>query len=217
MPKRPHTGEKRKTQQPLKIDRLPVELRDRIQAERVAGRTWDEIEQLSPDFKEWGKVAAEVLALFPDKRLPQVSLHRWYDLRVSQVKAEVLARAQAAREFANAFAVRGFENLPDAVRNALGDQIFALMQSSNAKDQQKFRSELLKLGLLLVEQRKLDIMERAQATNERKQSTSEKALEMRIAQMQEKAQALKKEVDEKKNLSPEELKRKIDEIYGLGQ
>ncbi len=129
----------------------------------------------------------------------------------------MLARAQAAREFANAFAVRGFENLPDAVRNALGDQIFALMQSSNAKDQQKFRSELLKLGLLLVEQRKLDIMERAQATNERKQSTSEKALEMRIAQMQEKAQALKKEVDEKKNLSPEELKRKIDEIYGLGQ
>ncbi|HLJ89559.1 MAG TPA: hypothetical protein VKZ53_22305 [Candidatus Angelobacter sp.] len=215
MAKRPHTGEKRKTEQPLKIDRLPVELRDRIQVERAQGGTWDEIEELSPSFKEWENVPAEVQLLFPGKRLPKVSLHRWYDIRVSQVRAEVMARAQVAREFAETFADRGFDKLPDAVKNALGDQIFALMQSSNAKDQQRFRSELLKLGLLLVEQRKLDIMERAQETNERKQSTSEKALEMRISQMQEKAKALKKEIQEKKNLSPEDLQRKIDQIYGL--
>lgn len=211
MPTRPKTGDKRKTRQPLKIDKLPMEMRDAIQRLRAEGRTWEEIEELSPKLEGWDKLPLTVLELFPDMRIPRSSLQRWYDLRVEQIRREVMADSERAREFASTFARGGFEQLPDAVRNALGDQIFALMQSAEATDKQQFRKELLNLGMLLAEQRKLDIKERQQQTNE-------KALELKIQQMKEKVQVLKKEVAEKKKeLSPEELQKKLDEIYGLGQ
>ncbi len=211
MPTRPKTGQKRITRQPFKIDRLPMEMRERIQRERASGLTWQEIEDLSPQLGEWEKVPAEVQAKFPGRKLPVSTLQRWYDVRVEQIKKEVLEEAAKAREFATAFAGPTNKDLPDAVRNALGDQIFALMQSADATDKKQFRRELLNLGILLAEHRKLDIQERKQQTNER-------ALEFKIQQMQEKVQVLKEEVaDKKKELTPEELQKKLDEIYGLGQ
>jgi hypothetical protein len=212
MPTRPKTGDKRKTRQPLKIDKLPAELRDRIQMERSLGLTWEEIEEISPSFKEWEKVSDAGMKLFPGKRIPKSSLQRWWDLRVDQVKAELMARAEKAREIAAAFAGSKFEELPAAVEGALRDQIFSLMQASDMSSRAKVITELQKLGLLLAQKRKLELQEM-------KQQTDERALQIKIEVMRAKVAALKKDVDggggKKKQMSPDELKKRVDEIYGL--
>lgn len=208
--RKPRTGEPRKVKQPLKIDRLPGELREAIQSMRASGLTWVEIEDISPRMREWEGVPEETRKLFPGLRIPHSNLMRWWDLRIEQVRKETLEAAGRAREFAAAFAGRDFKDLPDAVRNALGDQIFSLMQSADKKDQQQFRRELLALGELLNQHRKLDIAERRQKTTERE-------LELKVQQMREKVTALKKEVaSKKKEMDPVALQKKLDEIYGLG-
>src|SRR5437879_1588174 len=107
MPKpRPKSGEKRETNQPLKIDRLPSSVHDAILFLRnQRGKTWQEIEALSaeaykPDgsagFIDWPALDLRVLELFPDMRLGHSLLHRWYDPRISQVQRDVMQRAEAA-------------------------------------------------------------------------------------------------------------------------
>jgi hypothetical protein len=201
---------------PLKMDRLPGELLDRVMKERAAGRTWMEIEELSGSFEEWALSAvsnheAHVAAVkqFPGGRIPHSTLQRWYDLRVEQVKKEMLADQTRAREIAALFAGKEFKDLPDAVRNAIGDQLFAMMQNADDKSRTKVVSGLLALGELLSQHRKLDIQER-------KQKTEEQALKLKIEQIKDKVVALKKDVEKKKQLSPEQLKQRVDEIYGLG-
>jgi hypothetical protein len=49
----PKAGERRRVRQPLRLDRLPLALLDRIRAERAHNRTWDEIERDSPLWPEW--------------------------------------------------------------------------------------------------------------------------------------------------------------------
>ena len=56
--------DRKKAKRPLLIDRLPRKMQDRIRAERVAGKTWLEIEQESPTWKYWKKVPAGVRKLF---------------------------------------------------------------------------------------------------------------------------------------------------------
>jgi hypothetical protein len=101
--------------------------------------------------------------------------------------------------------------ISEAVRNALGDKVFALMQSADDKTQSKTLKGLLELGWLLAQQRKLELQER-------KQQTDERALELKIQAVRDKVAALKKDVEgggKKKQLSPEQLKQRVDEIYGL--
>jgi hypothetical protein len=209
---RPKTGEKRRVRQPLKLDRVPELLRDRVLQERAAGRTWSEIEEISPTFEEWKKVPAEIQAQFPGLKLPHSTLQRWHDLRVEQVKREMLSDQTRAREIAALFAEKKFQDLPEAIRNALGDKIFELMQSADEKSKNKTVKGLLEFGWLLAQQRKLELQER-------KQSADERALEIKLQLINEKVKQLKKDVDvagKKKQLTPEQLKQRVDEIYGLG-
>src|SRR5882672_10887283 len=113
---RPKTGDKRRVNQPLKIDRLPVEVREAIKYLKNVGKTWQEIEELSSlpfnkkwaiadgGFVNWDDLPTSVLELFPEMRLPHTNLHRWFDLRVEQITAEVMARSAQAREIATSFA-----------------------------------------------------------------------------------------------------------------
>jgi hypothetical protein len=193
------------------MDKLPQEILDRVMQERAAGRTWDEIEAMSPRFDEWQKTDEVVRAEFPGLKLPHTTLQRWYDIRVDQVKREVLADQARAREIAALFAGKDFKELPEAVRNAIGDQLFSMMQNADADSRVMVTKGLLALGDLLNEQRKTEI-------KERKQKVDERALQLKIEQVREKAGKLKKDVDgrgAKKPLSPEELKKRVDEIYGL--
>jgi len=198
--------------QPLKMDKLPTELLDRVMKERAAGRTWLEIEEMSPRFEEWDKYTKpEIRAEFPGLKLPHTNLSRWYDLRVEQVKKEVLASQARAREIAALFAGKSMKDLPDTVRTAISDQLFGMMQSADEKSRHKVVAGMLALGELMAQQRKLELQER-------KQQTDEKELELKIEAVRARVAALKKDVEgsgKKKQLSPEELKQRVDEIYGL--
>ena len=120
----PRTGEKRKTRQSLRIDKLPEETRADIQKRRAAGETWDEISDATG--------------------LPRTTLQRWYDLRVEQVNAEVMAQAARAREFAAGF--KEFKNLPEATANALASQAFDVMEKQGKEG---FEKSLANLGLVI--------------------------------------------------------------------
>jgi hypothetical protein len=154
---RPKTGEARKVRQPLKIDRLPLAIQDRIRAARIAGRVWKEIEEESPYWKEWESVAPEIVELFPEKRLPHANLHRWYDLRFEQRIAEVDRDAAKARTIAEAFASRTFEGLTESTKNALAEQVFMLTNSADAQDSKAFRKELGELLFLLTKLQKAEL------------------------------------------------------------
>jgi hypothetical protein len=80
----------------LSIDMLPKYVLDAVLTLRFSGKGWIEIEQISSlpygaewaenggGFVDWVSLSPAVLALFPGRKLPHSSLHRWYDLRVSQ-------------------------------------------------------------------------------------------------------------------------------------
>lgn len=185
--RRPKTGEKRSVRQPLKIDRLPVEVRDAIQfLKNVRGKTWIEIEELSSlayqekwreqggGFVNWDSLPTEVLELFPDLRLPHSNLHRWYDLRVSQVIAETVARSAQAREIATAFAHSVVEGAGEAVLNAARDQIMSVLaEDATPKGRMAAAAALIALAEMLQKARSNTIKERQVAVDERKLKTLE--------------------------------------------
>lgn len=166
---RPKTGEPRKSKQPLKIDRLPAAAQDAIKALYDRGRTWVEIEAQSAlpysadwekdgqGFIDWPSVDADALDLFPGLRLPKSSLQRWFDLRVSQVRAQVLAESAKAREWAQAFAGNDLPETNAAVMNAMRDQVFTLMQQVGPGDQGKFLSGLNVLSLTLSRLQRVEL------------------------------------------------------------
>ena len=68
--RQPRTGEKRKTRQPFKLDRMKPEVRDAVVEARREGCTW-------------GETATRASALAGTMIWPSV-VHRWYDVRISQ-------------------------------------------------------------------------------------------------------------------------------------
>jgi len=147
---RPKTGEKRKANQPLKLDRMPREVHEEILKLRAEGKTWPEIEELSHDFVPWDSLAPELAAQFPHRKLPHTNLHRWNDLRVDQVRKETMAEDAQARVFAEKFSAAGFEHADDAVVNAFRDEVFRLTQSADPKSRADFHTMLNQLSLVMT-------------------------------------------------------------------
>lgn len=184
----PKTGDKRRTNLPLKIDRLPVEVRDAILLLRDKGKTWQEIEELSElpkdrgGFVDWEALPTAVLELFPDLRIPHTNLHRWHDLRVRQVTEETMARSAQAREIAAAFARSVVAGEDEAVLNAARDQIMSVLaEDATPKGRMKAAGALIALAEMMQERRLNDIKERKVATDERRM----KLLEERERQARE--------------------------------
>jgi hypothetical protein len=159
---RPKTGEKRKTNQPLKIDQLPEAVRAAITYLRNKRfKTWEQIEELSgkPYSKEWDKdgggfidwpsIDADLLDAFPGLKLPKSSLHRWYDLRVAQVQTQVLAESETARAFAAKFSGAGIDDANNAVINAMRDEVFTLAGKMDAGSRAQYMDALNGLTLAM--------------------------------------------------------------------
>src|SRR4029077_6239422 len=66
----PRIGEKRQSRKPLRIDRLPVEVKNAIIAARAAGQTW--------------KQTAEAASAKAGQSLSPSTVQRWHDLRIEQ-------------------------------------------------------------------------------------------------------------------------------------
>lgn len=208
MPKskpRPRTGEKRRTNLPLKIDKLPIEVRDAIQyLKNGRGKTWQEIEEISAlpydakwndrdgwskargGFVNWESLPTPVLEQFPDMRLPHTNLHRWYDLRVTQVIAETMARSAQARELAAGFVKSVVRGADEGVLNAARDQLMSVLaEDATPAGRMKAAKALIALGLVLQESRLNAIKERQVSVDERKIA----ALEAREALTRRKLEA----------------------------
>ncbi|MDR3723277.1 MAG: DUF3486 family protein [Terracidiphilus sp.] len=221
---RPKTGEPRKTKQPLKIDLLPEDARQAIQFLYDNGRTWMEIEQQSQlpysakwkddrgGFIDWESLDLSILEQFPEMKLPKSNLQRWFDLRIRQARAQVLAESARAREWAQAFAGA---NLPDAnaaVINALRDLVFGVLQNVGQLDKARMMEELKDLTLAMSRMQRTEILERRVAIDE-------KAIQMKLDQVKKKADNLIGDIEGREGKPPvqltrEELLEKVRDIYG---
>jgi hypothetical protein len=221
---RPKTGEPRIVKQPLKIDRLPQSARDAIQTLYDSGRTWVEIAEQSArpysadwekdggGFIDWVLVESECLDLFPGLRLAKSSLQRWFDLRVSQVRAQVLAESAKAREWAQAFSGNDLPGSNAAVMNAMRDQVFTLMQKVGPGDQAKFLEGLNLLSLTMSRLQRVELQARRVAVEE-------KTVQMKLDLVKQKAGNLLGDIEGREGKPPvqltrEDLLEKVREIYG---
>lgn len=166
---RPKTGEEREVRRPLKIDLLPEIVKDAISELRNAGEPWPQIEARSAKpysanwakdgggFVDWDSLDTRVLEEFPDLRLPKSSLHRWYDLRIDQVRAQTLIESERARAWAQEFAAKSLPEANAAVINALRDQVFMLMRGVGRGDQTMFIDGLKDLTLAMTRMQRVEL------------------------------------------------------------
>ena len=222
---RPRTGQRRQTHQPVKIDRLPPSVHEAILALRRAGKTWLEIENLSAQpfagtspkalgFVDWDNLPTDVLELFPHLRIPHTNLHRWHDLRIDQVQADVRSRSIAAREIAAVFAKSAVSNDKDAVINAARDTLMGVLSEDGSADgRQNTAKHLIKLGELMNKVTANEIRERAVAV-------AEQELQAKLDEIKRKTSELLTNLGvgrqaEAVPLTSEQLVDKVREIYGL--
>jgi hypothetical protein len=171
--KRPGIGDAREVRQPLNIDRLPEEAREAIQALRNGyGKTWQEIAEQSArpysanwksdngGFVNWDALETPVLELFPEMRLSRTSLNRWFDLRIDQVRTEVLAESAASRAFAEKFAGVTVAGGNELIINAMRDEVFAMMRSLDAGSRVGFLKGLNGLSLAVSRIERLELSKR---------------------------------------------------------
>jgi len=150
----PKTGERRKTHRPFAIDKLPSEWRERIIALRATWMPWERIEEESAQW-DWEKLTTPQRQLYPKRRIPMRTLHRWYDVQVTQKIHQVQVERVASLEIAAKFGAGGYEKLDESVRNAIADVVFSHVKGPS--DPEHFRKKLEDLGWLLARNRQLDI------------------------------------------------------------
>jgi len=219
--KRPATGDARKTHHPLKIDRLPVLVQAAICDLYRGGFTWMEIEQLSKQpiaergFVEWDKLDTEVLELFPGRYIPHSNLHRFYDLRIAQVKKSVMERSSQAREVAEAFANSVVEGGSEAVVNAARDTIMTVLAEDNsAGGRSKAARALVGLAEVMQTARANDIKERKVAVEERKLTAVLDEIARKQRVMDEETARMSKKAT-KGEIRPEDIDRLRERVFGL--
>lgn len=216
---RPKTGETRRTNQPLKIDRMPPIVHDAIlKLRNGAGKTWQEIEELSAlpadkgGFVEWEKLPTPVLELFPTMRLPHSNLQRWYDIRVRQVQRDVLESSARAREIAQAFAKATVDGADEAVLNAARDQIMTILGENGGMSMKMGAAKaLIDLAEILQARRSNDIKERKVAADERKL----KLLEEREARAIKKLEQETTKIAKKGEITIDDINRIRERTFGL--
>jgi hypothetical protein len=219
---KPKTGDRRETNQPLKIDRLPPSVHESILALRnQAGKTWQEIEELSAlpvdkgGFVEWDNLPTPVLELFPSMHLPHSNLQRWYDLRVRQVQRDVLESSARAREIAQAFAKAGIDGADEAVINAARDQIMLIL-SEDGSFKGKFGAAkgLIALAEIMQTSRANDIKERKVSADERKLKLLEQREAITIKKMEKETEAAARKIS-KGELTLDDINKLRRNAFGL--
>ena len=224
MAKRPKTGEVRKTKQPLKIDRLPAEVHDAIQfLYTVAGKSWIQIEAQSAlpfdkdwkttgrGFVPWDDLQTTILELFPELRLPHSNLHRWFDLRIAQVRQTTLARAEQARVLAESFADAKIDGDKDAVLYAARDIFFGILSEDGSLAARAAAGKAL-LALAKEQQKS-----RTNDIRERQVAVDEQVIQMKLDEIKRKAGELVKDAEapDAPKMTREEVISRVKEIYGV--
>jgi hypothetical protein len=221
------TGEPQRVRQPLKIDLLPPDVREAIQALYDRGRTWKEIEEQSAapygdkwgsdysvGFVDWEKLDLNVLEEFPEMRIPKSTLQRWFDLRVRQARAQVLRESEMAREFAAKFVARDLPESNAAVMNAMRDQVFALMQKAGSGDQRRFLEGLNALSLTMARLQRVELQARRVEVDQRKIRLLEEREAIARRKLEAEAEKATKKL-KRGELKPGDLKELVQRTFGI--
>ena len=225
---RPKTGEPRRTHQPLKIDLLPPNVREAIETLYDRGRTWVEIAEQSAKpynakwnedgggFVNWEALDLKVLEEFPEMRLVKSTLHKWFDLRVSQARKRVLTESAQAREFAAAFAGNDLLNSNSAVINALRDQVFNLIQSAGVGDKALFAKGLKDLTLAMSRMQRVELQAKRVEVDERRVAQQEKDAEIKRKQLTKEMDDAEKKITRGEALTKDDIDRIRERVFGIG-
>jgi hypothetical protein len=159
--KRVKTGERRKRRQPFKLDGLPEDIKQHIiELRNVQGLTWKQIEEASEEFVPWSDLLPRVREQFPESRLPDSSLQRWYDVRIEQVQKDILSESRVYEKFAKALAGKAIDGDDEAVINAMRNEVFAMARTTGAKDRMLFTKGLNQLTLALTRIRRIQLQKK---------------------------------------------------------
>lgn len=225
---RPRTGEKRKTNQPFNIDKLPSYAQEAIlYLKNMRGKTLDEIVNQSAEkftagwklkgggFIDWEKLDAAVLKLFPKRTLNRSALQRWIDVRYEQVRKDVMVKSEQARTIAESFADSMLVNGNEAVVNAARDTIMNIIaEDSSSGNRAGAAGALIALAEVMQKARANDIRERKVSTEERKI----KLLEEREAITRTKLETEAKNLERKRrsgSLKREDVERLVETVFGI--
>lgn len=227
--RRPRVGERRQKNQPLKIDRLPASVHDAILYLRNnEGLTWQQIEDQSAKpysskwkedhegFIDWTALDLKVLELFPNLRVPQTNLLRWYDLRVAQVRNQALAESERAREFAAAFANANLADGNSSVINALRDQVFDLIQSAGVGDKGVFIKGLQNLTLAMTRMQRVELQAKRVAVDERRVKALETDLELKRSNFEKETNAAADKARKGEGITEDDINSIRERVFGLG-
>jgi len=225
---RPKTGEEREVNRTLKIDLLPQTVKDAIQTLRDQGEPWPQIEARSAKpysanwsqdgggFVDWDALDTRVLEEFPDLRLPKSSLHRWYDLRIDQVRSQTLIESERARAWAQEFASKALPEANAAVINALRDQVFMLMRGVGRGDQAMFIEGLKDLTLAMTRMQRVELQAKRVAVDERKVAQLEKDAELKRKQFTKEMDDAERKITRGEALTAEDINRIRERVFGIG-
>ena len=225
---RPKTGEARETHQPLKIDRLPESVHDAILALRNGfGLTWKLLEERSAKqysskwkedgggFIDWESLPLEVLELFPEMRLPRVTLHRWYDLRVAQAREEVLQDGDTAQQFIEKLGELKIEGMNDAVMHAMTREVFGLIQSTATGDRVALVKALNNTSLVLMRLQRVQLQQQKVQAEERKITLLEQREKLAIQKLENETERLAKKANSGQPITAEDLAEVRKKTFGF--
>ncbi len=200
--RRPRTGEKRRTRQPLKVDKLPQEVREAIQKARAAGATWAETAEAA------AKVAARLKISFPSED----AVRRWYDLRIEQVNREVEELDVRAEKNLKKFFGQSLKELPAAAAHALKREVFG-MQAAKTSEQREasIGSFLVVLSKIIDAQAK---QKRAEI-EERKVNLAQKKFDELKAKAEKELNALGQKIEKGKQPTAADIDRIRERALGL--
>jgi len=197
--RKPRTGEKRRAQQPFKIDRLPEAIKQKVIAARAKFTPYSEV--------------AEMVSKMSGQSVSTDAVQRWYDVRVRQMNERALAQAESARVLAEKFAELGFEKLPEATMNALSGEVFTL---TNSKDSAERQAAISNLAFLLSKVIDAQSKKKRAEIEERKVDLAQKKFE----QLKSKADKATREAAEKlgkgKDLTIADINSIRWKVFGLG-
>lgn len=229
MVRRPRTGEPRQRQRTLKLDVLisaQPAVRDAILGLRDQGATWPEIAEQSArpwskdwdkdrgGFIDWDSLPTPALEVFPDLRLPQTTLQRWFDLRVNQVRSQVLKESERARSWAREFASKSLPDANAAVINALRDQVFEMMRSVGRNDQATFVKGLQNLTLAMSRMQRVELQAKRVEVDQRKIRLLEDREALTRKKLEAEADKAVKKL-EKGKLTKQDLAALVQRTFGI--
>lgn len=225
---RPKTGEPRDTHQPLKIDRLPEDVRDAIKTLRYKwGLTWAQIEQRSAlpysanwekdrqGFVPWETLDFEVLELFPAMRIPSTTVHRWNDLRVDQARKEVIDEGDAAQRFCEELGALQIDGMNDAVQNAMVREVFGVLRDTGVGDRAKLMSGLDSASLVLARLQRLQLGAKKLEAESRKIALLEQREAAAMRRLEAETERLSKKAKSGEPITPEDLEEARKRTFGF--